>query len=218
MSRPDRPWNEDATSNAPKTGQKRRMDDEDDEEGTPSKKVKSTAPSSVADDASDVGAEDRSDSPAVVVPGDKEAVEVKEVTNKVGDVELDGTDTPLAVEETVEAAVEVSGKEPEEEPGQVQVDKESQQEVDKAAAVPLPADDDVTKEDETVAPIAQEETNQETPILLDAPATPDTPVAAVPPPVEETSDVPLTKTVTPQKPTKKPASKRKSPSKAKATS
>ncbi|EMD37003.1 hypothetical protein CERSUDRAFT_114904 [Gelatoporia subvermispora B] len=95
--RPDRPWNEDATSNAPQIGRKRRLseDDRDDDMSGAAKKHRGDSVET-SDDATQRGS-----SP---IPPGKDTEEVKEVTQGVREVELDDRDTPsdsIASEATV---------------------------------------------------------------------------------------------------------------------
>ncbi|KAG1737516.1 uncharacterized protein EDB91DRAFT_1249641 [Suillus paluster] len=82
LPRPDRPWRDDATSNAPTIGRKRRFsfveDDDDDSTSTGIKKLRGDS----------VQAEG-SAPPIAAVPDQKEGEDVKSVTQGVEDVELE---------------------------------------------------------------------------------------------------------------------------------
>ncbi|KAJ7135391.1 hypothetical protein C8R43DRAFT_955928 [Mycena crocata] len=88
IPRPDRPWEEDPTSNAPHAGRKRRMADEDrdedDEEQSRLKKVRGATDEAQPDAQS--AARDSSTTP---LPQAKESEGVKEVTEGVKEVELE---------------------------------------------------------------------------------------------------------------------------------
>ncbi|KII91740.1 hypothetical protein PLICRDRAFT_173548 [Plicaturopsis crispa FD-325 SS-3] len=83
IPRPDRPWRDDATSNAPQIGRKRQRDADDDEAPSTSKRTRGDS-TPAADDAEGRGA-----SPAVTVPQGSETQDVKDVTKGVKDVELE---------------------------------------------------------------------------------------------------------------------------------
>ncbi|KAL0946139.1 hypothetical protein HGRIS_012404 [Hohenbuehelia grisea] len=91
IPRPDRPWQEDATSNAPQIGRKRRLssterDLEDLEDERVAKKNRGLNPASVSDDADQEHARATSSTP---LPQGKEDTEgVKEVTQGVEEVDL----------------------------------------------------------------------------------------------------------------------------------
>ncbi|KAG2126585.1 hypothetical protein DEU56DRAFT_862132 [Suillus clintonianus] len=84
LPRPDRPWRDDATSNAPTIGRKRRFsfveDDDDNSTSTGVKKLKGDSTQA-----------EGSTPPIPAVPDQKEGEDVKSVTQGVKDVELDGT-------------------------------------------------------------------------------------------------------------------------------
>ncbi|KIP04038.1 hypothetical protein PHLGIDRAFT_31548 [Phlebiopsis gigantea 11061_1 CR5-6] len=90
--RPDRPWDEDATSTAPQIGKKRRMSDEDDEPSTPSLKKSRTG--LLAKDGEAVVEEGPSQ-----VEKDEAAEGMKEVTKGVQEVEIDETKKAVSVDE-----------------------------------------------------------------------------------------------------------------------
>ncbi|KAJ7481573.1 hypothetical protein FB451DRAFT_1364749 [Mycena latifolia] len=102
IPRPDRPWEEDPTSNAPHTGRKRRMADEDrdddDEEQARLKKVR----------AATVEAPDARESSATPLPQAKETADVKEVTQGVKEVELE--EKPQTLPESVPLPEEEAGE------------------------------------------------------------------------------------------------------------
>ncbi|KAJ6591068.1 hypothetical protein DFH09DRAFT_192787 [Mycena vulgaris] len=103
IPRPDRPWEEDPTSNAPHVGRKRRMADEDrdddDEEQSRLKKVRAAA-SDVQPDACE--------SSSTPLSSAKESAAVKEVTQGVKEVDLE--EKPLALPETVPLPEETAGE------------------------------------------------------------------------------------------------------------
>ncbi|KAG0704176.1 hypothetical protein DFH29DRAFT_913223 [Suillus ampliporus] len=81
LPRPDRPWKDDATSNAPTIGQKRRfsfVEDDDDSASTSFKKLREDSTQA-----------EGSTPPIAAVPDQKEGEDVKSVTQGVKDVELD---------------------------------------------------------------------------------------------------------------------------------
>ncbi|KZT28200.1 hypothetical protein NEOLEDRAFT_903542 [Neolentinus lepideus HHB14362 ss-1] len=111
--RPDRPWSDDATSNAPQIGRKRRLSDADrDEESYPSSTKRSKGGL--------VAEEERDESP---VPA-KETQDVKDIRKGVKEVEL-----------------------------------EDKEELEKAAAIPLPEDKEEGSEKEETE--KEEETEEE---------------------------------------------------------
>ncbi|OCH94592.1 hypothetical protein OBBRIDRAFT_710117, partial [Obba rivulosa] len=85
--RPDRPWNEDATSNAPQIGRKRRLSADEHDDDVPSSAKKHRRESVEAADEPALREE-----PSVRAGKDTEGV--KEVTKGVREVELDERDTP----------------------------------------------------------------------------------------------------------------------------
>jgi len=105
IPRPDRPWDEDPTSNAPRTSRKRRLSSaerDDTDEGKAGKKVREdTASPSVVD----------ADAP--FLPG-ADTKEVKEVTQGVGEVELEDKSGEVlvgdAAPETIPLPEETSGE------------------------------------------------------------------------------------------------------------
>ncbi|KDQ56894.1 hypothetical protein JAAARDRAFT_36367 [Jaapia argillacea MUCL 33604] len=119
LPRPDRPWSEDATSNAPQIGRKRRLSTPEPEAEEQSHRP--TAKRSKTDEGNGSGdtSGSRDESPKPV----KETEEVKEIREGVKEVhlEVDGTGKELSGEEAVS-------------------------EVEVAAAVPLPEDMDDLKE------------------------------------------------------------------------
>ncbi|KAJ7130183.1 hypothetical protein C8R44DRAFT_872020 [Mycena epipterygia] len=100
IPRPDRPWEEDPTSNAPHVGRKRRMADEDrdedDEEQSRLKKVRAATSESQTD------APESSSTPLPETAG------VKEVTEGVKEVELE--EKPQALPESVPLPEEKAGE------------------------------------------------------------------------------------------------------------
>ncbi|KAF7799671.1 hypothetical protein EIP86_010911 [Pleurotus ostreatoroseus] len=104
FSRPDRPWNEDATSTAPQIGQKRRHSSEDDDEDVPtpsgsgSKRHKASLPKRHEDVKADLESQNHSSQ----TPEAKEGEGVKEVTQGVQEVELE--DKSDAAEDAAGAA------------------------------------------------------------------------------------------------------------------
>ncbi|KAJ7248554.1 hypothetical protein B0H12DRAFT_1123266 [Mycena haematopus] len=103
IPRPDRPWADDPTSNAPRVGAKRRMADEDrdedDEEQARLKKVRGSTNEAQAD------ARENSSTP---LPQPNETVGVQEVTEGVKEVELD--EKPQALPESVPLPAEKAGE------------------------------------------------------------------------------------------------------------
>jgi hypothetical protein len=81
LPRPDRPWRDDATSNAPTIGRKRRFsfveDDDDDSASTSVKKLRGNSTQA------------EGSTPLIPAVSDKEGEDVKSVTQGVKDVELD---------------------------------------------------------------------------------------------------------------------------------
>ncbi|KAF7292935.1 hypothetical protein MIND_01192600 [Mycena indigotica] len=88
IPRPDRPWDEDATSNAPQVGKKRRIvdDDLDEEEQARQKKARGETTSN--------GVDTPATTDGTPVP---ETKDVKEVTQGVEEVELDDKPKPESV-------------------------------------------------------------------------------------------------------------------------
>ncbi|KAJ3777771.1 hypothetical protein FB446DRAFT_633387 [Lentinula raphanica] len=91
--RPDRPWDDDATSNAPKIGRKRRLSsterdlDEDQDEMTRSKKHRGDTPKT----PSELPTGEASTSDSVENLSQHDAEDVQEVTQGVKEVELEDT-------------------------------------------------------------------------------------------------------------------------------
>lgn len=81
LPRPDRPWRDDATSNAPTIGRKRRFSFVEDDDDSASTSVKKLRGDSVQAEGSTP--------PIVAVPDQKEGEDVKSVTQGVKDVELE---------------------------------------------------------------------------------------------------------------------------------
>ncbi|KAJ7756988.1 hypothetical protein B0H16DRAFT_1537621 [Mycena metata] len=103
IPRPDRPWAEDPTSNAPRVGSKRRMADEDrdedDEEQARQKKVRG---------ATDEALPDARESSSTPLPQAPDTAGVKEVTQGVKEVDLETK--PQAVPESVPLPEEKAGE------------------------------------------------------------------------------------------------------------
>ncbi|KAF7366642.1 hypothetical protein MSAN_00922100 [Mycena sanguinolenta] len=103
IPRPDRPWADDPTSNAPRVGAKRRMADEDrdedDEEQARQKKVRGPTNEAPAD------ARESSSTP---LPLANETAGVQEVTEGVKEVELD--EKPQALPESIPLPAEKAGE------------------------------------------------------------------------------------------------------------
>ncbi|KAJ7788090.1 hypothetical protein B0H14DRAFT_2950330 [Mycena olivaceomarginata] len=103
IPRPDRPWADDPTSNAPRVGAKRRMADEDrdedDEEQARLKKSRGPA--------SEIPADAR-ESSSTPLPQAPETAGVKEVTEGVKEVELE--EKPQALPESVPLPEEKAGE------------------------------------------------------------------------------------------------------------
>ncbi|KAJ7031669.1 hypothetical protein C8F04DRAFT_1041368 [Mycena alexandri] len=103
IPRPDRPWAEDPTSNAPRVGHKRRMADEDrdedDEEQARQKKVRG---------ATDEALPDARESSSTPLPHAPETAGVKEVTQGVKEVDLETKSQ--AVPESVPLPEEKAGE------------------------------------------------------------------------------------------------------------
>ncbi|TFK53135.1 hypothetical protein OE88DRAFT_1643812 [Heliocybe sulcata] len=124
--RPDRPWSDDATSNAPQIGRKRRLSDsERDDEPYPSSTKRSKG-GLVAD-------EERDGSPAPA----KETQDVKEIRKGVKDVELEDEEDSL-VEGELEKAAAVPLPEDKEE-GSEKAEEEKEL-VEEPEEIPVPAD------------------------------------------------------------------------------
>ncbi|KAF8208268.1 hypothetical protein K438DRAFT_1813708 [Mycena galopus ATCC 62051] len=105
IPRPDRPWADDPTSNAPRVGAKRRMADEDrdedDDEQARLKKVRSAANEAQLDTR---------ESSSTPLPPPTESAGVKEVTKGVKEVELDEKPHAAALPETVPLPAEKAGE------------------------------------------------------------------------------------------------------------
>jgi len=105
IPRPDRPWAEDPTSNAPRVGAKRRMADEDrdedDDEQARLKKVRSAANEAQLDTR---------ESSSTPLPPATESAGVKEVTKGVKEVELDEKPHAAALPESVPLPAEKAGE------------------------------------------------------------------------------------------------------------
>ncbi|KAJ7094045.1 hypothetical protein B0H15DRAFT_831738 [Mycena belliarum] len=125
IPRPDRPWEEDPTSNAPHVGRKRRMADEDrdDDDDEQARLKKARATSDTLPDAPE--------SSSTPLPQAKETADVKEVTQGVKEVEL--VEKPNALPESVPL--------PEEKDGELDDDASS------TASTPPPVDAPVEAED-----------------------------------------------------------------------
>ncbi|KAJ7164942.1 hypothetical protein C8R46DRAFT_1097672 [Mycena filopes] len=104
IPRPDRPWADDPTSNAPRVGHKRRMADEDrdedDEEQARQKKVRGATDEALPDATRE--------SSSTPLPQAPETAGVKEVTQGVKEVELETK--PQAVPESVPLPEEKAGE------------------------------------------------------------------------------------------------------------
>ncbi|KAK7019867.1 hypothetical protein R3P38DRAFT_2970618 [Favolaschia claudopus] len=129
VPRPDRTWNEDATSNAPRVGSKRRMADEDrdedEDEQARLKKVRGATTEAQAD------APETSSAPP---PKAAETADVKEVTKGVKQVDLE--EKPLALPESIPL--------PEEKAGELDADASS------TASTPPPTGETTEKQDTAV--------------------------------------------------------------------
>ncbi|KAJ6481649.1 hypothetical protein C8R45DRAFT_1002516 [Mycena sanguinolenta] len=103
IPRPDRPWADDPTSNAPRVGAKRRMADEDrdedDEEQARLKKVRGPTNEAPADTR---------ESSSTPLPPANETAGVQEVTEGVKEVELD--EKPQALPESIPLPAEEAGE------------------------------------------------------------------------------------------------------------
>ncbi|KAJ7507242.1 hypothetical protein B0H11DRAFT_196281 [Mycena galericulata] len=108
IPRPDRPWEEDPTSNAPHVGRKRRMADEDrdedDDEQARLKKSRGAASEAQPD------AQPARDSSSTPLPQAKETEGVKEVTEGVKEVELEEKPQAAAIPESVPLPEEKAGE------------------------------------------------------------------------------------------------------------
>ncbi|KAJ6449706.1 hypothetical protein C8R47DRAFT_1171449 [Mycena vitilis] len=126
VPRPDRPWPEDPTSNAPRVGAKRRMADEDRDEDDEQARLKKVR-GATAESQGDAG-----EGSSTPLPQANETPDVKEVTAGVKEVELG--EKPQAVPESIPL--------PEEKAGELESDASSTASTPPPAGEPSDAPDD----------------------------------------------------------------------------